>query len=69
PNVLFIEKSNIPLKHIVKVLERSFQKIGKRYKNILDENTCAEILNKRGMYSLDLTRDICCSGGLEYTIL
>lgn len=21
------------------------------------------------MYSLDLTRDICCSGGLEYTIL
>ena len=69
PHVLFVEKSDIPLKYIVEMLERSFQRIGKRYKNIPDQNTCAEIINKRGMYSLDLTKDICCSDGLEYTIL
>lgn len=69
PNVLFVERSGVSLKNIVGMLERAFQKIGKRYKNVLDESTCAEIINQRGIYSLSLDKYICCSKSLEYTIL
>lgn len=69
PQVLFVEKSNKTLNYIVKMLENSFKKIGVKYKNILDEGQCAKIINKRGFYSLSLDKDICCSRGMEYTIL
>lgn len=69
PHVLFVEESNVSLKDIVKMLEGSFQKMGRRYKNTLDESICADIINQRGIYSLSLDKDICCSKGLEYTIL
>lgn len=69
PQVLFVEKSNKTLNYIVKMLENSFKKIGVKYKNILDEGQCAKIINKRGFYILSLDKDICCSRGMEYTIL
>ncbi|AGK98754.1 acyl-CoA reductase [Clostridium pasteurianum] len=69
PQVLFVEKSNIALDDVVKILKKSFEKVGRRYKNILDEAQCARIINERGIYSLSLDKDICCSKGLEYTIL
>lgn len=69
PQVLFVEKSNKTLNYIVKMLENSFKKMGVKYKNILDEGQCAKIINKRGFYSLSLDKDICCSRGMEYTIL
>ncbi|WP_058952958.1 acyl-CoA reductase [Clostridium tyrobutyricum] len=69
PQVLFVEKSNLALDDIVKILQTSFEKVGKRYKNILNEAECSKIINERGIYSLSLNKDICCSKGLEYTIL
>ncbi|WP_368490142.1 acyl-CoA reductase [Clostridium sp. BJN0013] len=69
PQVLFVEKSRVPLKDIIKMLKRSFEKINKRYNDLLDESICVKIINERGIYSLDPDKDICCSRGLEYTIL
>ncbi|APM40241.1 acyl-CoA reductase [Clostridium kluyveri] len=69
PQVLFVEKSSISLKDIIGMLKKSFEKIGKRYNDLLDESTCAKIINERGVYSLEPDKDICCSRGLEYTIL
>jgi hypothetical protein len=69
PQVLFVEKSNKTLNYIVKMLESSFEKIGVKHKNILDEGQCTKIINERGFYSLSLDKDICCSRGMEYTIL
>ncbi len=69
PQVLFIEKSKISLNETVKKLSKSFEKLDRRYKNILNESTAAKIINKRGEYSLDLNKDLYCSRGLNYTIL
>lgn len=69
PHVLFVEKSSIPLKQIIEKLSKAFERLDKRYTNILDESTAAKIINKRGCYSLDLDKDLCCSKGLNYTIL
>ncbi|WP_333887021.1 acyl-CoA reductase [Clostridium sp.] len=69
PQVVFVEKGSVPLRDIVCMLEKSFKKIGKRYNDPLDENTCAKIINERGVYSLDPNKNICCSRGLGYTIL
>lgn len=69
PQVLFVEKSNVPLKHLAEILGKSLEKLGKRYKNIVSEAECARIINERGVYALSLDKDIFCSKGLEYTIL
>lgn len=69
PQVLFVEKSSMSLKEVVKILKKSFEKVGKRYNNFLSESECAKIINERGAYALSLDKDICCSRGLEYTIL
>ncbi len=69
PQVLFIEKSKIPLHEVVEKLQNAFEKLDKRHKNILDESTAAKIINKRGIYSLSLDKDLYCSKGLNYTIL
>lgn len=69
PQVLFVEKSSIPLEKTVKMIGKAFKKIEKRYKNIVDEATAARIINERGIYSLSLDKQIYCSKGLNYTIL
>lgn len=69
PQVLFVEKSGVPLRDVAQVLESSFKKVGKRYRNILSEAESARIINRRGIYGLSLDKDIICSKGLEYTIL
>lgn len=69
PQVLFVEKGSVPLKDVVCMLKKSFEKIRKRYNDPLDESTCAKIINERGVYSLDSNKNICCSRGLGYTIL
>lgn len=69
PQVLFVEKSSIPLEKTVKMIGEAFKKIEKRYKNVVDEATAARIINERGIYSLSLDKQIYCSKGLNYTIL
>lgn len=69
PQVLFVEKSKVPLTQVVEKLSKAFEKLDKRYANILDESTAAKIINKRGIYSLSLDKNLCCSTGLNYTIL
>ncbi|AWI03237.1 acyl-CoA reductase [Clostridium drakei] len=69
PQVLFIEKSKIPLDETMKKLCSSFEKLNKRYPNILDESTSSKIINTRGQYSLSLNKNLYCSKGLDYTIL
>jgi hypothetical protein len=69
PQLLFVEKSNIPLQQIVEKLAKAFEKLDKRYVNIVDECTAAKIINERGIYSLSLEKDLYCSKGLNYTIL
>ena len=69
PQVLFIEKSKISLNEIVEKLSKAFERLDKRYPNILDESTAGEIINMRGLYGLSLDRDLRCSKGLNYTIL
>lgn len=69
PQVLFIEKSEVPLYEVIGKLSNAFEKLDKRNKNILDESTAAKIINKRGFYSLSLDKDLYCSKGLNYTIL
>lgn len=69
PQVLFIEKSNIPFNETIKKLSNAFKKLDKRYANILDESTAGRIINERGIYSLSLDKDLSCSKGLNYTIL
>lgn len=69
PQVLFVEKSSKTLNYIVKMLEESFKKIQIKHKNIIDEGQSAKIINKRCFYALSLDKDICCSKGMEYTIL
>lgn len=69
PQLLFVEKSNIPLQKVVEKLSKAFEKVDRRYLNILDESIAAEIINKRGIYSLSLDKDLYCSKGLNYTIL
>lgn len=69
PQVLFIEKSKVSLHQVIEKLSNAFEKLDKRYTNILDESTAAKIINKRGIYSLSLDKDLCCSKGLNYTIL
>ena len=70
PQVLFIEKSNLSLKEVALLLSQAMDKISKRYpRNIMDEGTCAKIINKRGEYLLSLEKDIICGIDLQYTIL
>ncbi len=69
PQQLFIERSSVPLRKVVEKLSKAFEKLDRRYLNILDESTAAEIINKRGIYSLSIDKDLCCSKGLNYTIL
>lgn len=69
PHVLFIEKSKRSLKEVINILSRAFDKIDKRYANILDESTAAKVINKRGLYGLSLDKNLFCSKGLNYTIL
>ncbi|WP_010236484.1 acyl-CoA reductase [Clostridium arbusti] len=69
PQMLFIEKSNISIKDISKRIEDAFKRVGKRYKNVVDEATAAKIINHRGIYGLSLDKDLLCSKGLDYTIL
>lgn len=69
PQVLFIEKSKVSFKEVINVLSRKFNKINKRYPNVLDQGTAAKIINARGLYGLSLDKDMRCSKGLDYTIL
>ncbi|MBV7273344.1 acyl-CoA reductase [Clostridium sp. PL3] len=69
PQLLFIERSNVPLKKVAEKLASSFEKLGRRYLNILDESTASEIINRRGIYALSIDKDLYCSKGLSYTIL
>ena len=70
PQVLFIEKSQLNIKNIAKMLSLKFEKIIKRYTNLdLDEAIAAKIINKRGEYLLSLDKLAYISKGLHYTIL
>ena len=70
PQVLFLEKSKLPIEEIAKILSRKFEKITKRYTNLdLDEAIAAKIINKRGEYLLSLNKFTYMSKGLQYTIL
>lgn len=70
PQVLFLEKSKLPLEEIAQILSRKFEKIVKRYNNLdLEESIAAKIINKRGEYSLCLDKMLYTSKGLQYTIL
>lgn len=69
PQVLFIEKSSIPLKNTVEKLAKAFEKLDKRHPNIINESTAAQIINIRGIYGLSLDKNLCCSKDLGYTIL
>lgn len=69
PQVLFIEKSSIPLKNTIEKLAKAFEKLNKRHPNIINESTAAQIINIRGIYGLSLDKNLCCSKGLGYTIL
>jgi len=70
PQVLFLEKSKLPLEKIAQILSGKFEKMLKRYKNFdLEESIVAKIINKRGEYSLCLDKTLYVSKGLQYTIL
>ncbi|MGH4119857.1 acyl-CoA reductase [Clostridium sp.] len=70
PQVLFLEKSKLPVEKIAQILSRKFEKIIKRYTDIeLEEAVAAKIINKRGEYLLNLDKMIYMSKGLQYTIL
>ncbi len=70
PQVLFLEKSKLPLEEIVKRLSIKFEKMLKRYSNLdLEEAVAAKIITKRGEYSLSLDKKLYISKGLQYTIL
>ncbi|MCJ7689048.1 MAG: acyl-CoA reductase [Clostridiaceae bacterium] len=70
PQVLFLEKSKLPIEKIGSMLSRKFEKIIKRYTNIdLEEAVAAKIINKRGEYLLSLDKMLYISKGLQYTIL
>ncbi|MFT5873336.1 MAG: hypothetical protein ACI8WT_002280 [Clostridium sp.] len=70
PQVLFLEKSNLPIGEIAQMLSRKFEKMIKRYNNLdLEEAIAAKIINIRGEYSLSLDKRLYISKGLQYTIL
>jgi len=70
PQVLFVEKSKLPIESIAQMLSLKFEKITKRYTNLdLEEAIVAKIINKRGEYLLSLNKLAYISNGLKYTIL
>ena len=70
PQVLFLERSKLPVGEIAQRLSQSFEKIIKRYTNLdLEQAVAAKIINKRGEYSLSLDKMFFMSKGLQYTIL
>ncbi|MBZ9687605.1 acyl-CoA reductase [Clostridium estertheticum] len=70
PQVLFLEKSKLPLEEIAQRLSEKFEKMVKRYSNLdLEQAIAAKIINKRGEYSLCLDKQLYISKGLQYTIL
>jgi hypothetical protein len=70
PQVLFVEKSKLPIDKIAQMLSLKFEKMIKRYTNLnLEEAVAAKIINKRGEYSLCLDKMLYISKGLQYTIL
>jgi len=70
PQVLFLEKSKLPVEYIAETLSIKFQKIIKRYSDLeLEQATAAKIINKRGEFSLALNKSLYISKGLQYTIL
>jgi len=70
PQVLFLEKSKLPVEEIAQILSGKFEKSIKRYTNLdLEEAIAAKIINKRGEYSLCLDKSLYASKGLQYTIL
>lgn len=70
PQVLFIEKSNLPLKKAAQRLLKSIEKVLKRYSKFeISQGASANIINKRGEYLLSPEKDIICGDDLQYTIL
>jgi hypothetical protein len=70
PQVLFLEKSKLPIEKIGSMLSLKFEKIIKRYTNLdLEESVASKIINIRGEYSLCLDKMLYISKGLQYTIL
>ncbi len=70
PQVLFIEKSNLPLKKAAQMLSKSIEKVLKRYSKFeISQGASANIINKRGEYLLSPEKDIICGEDLQYTIL
>ncbi|MCY6484325.1 acyl-CoA reductase [Clostridium aestuarii] len=70
PQVLFVEKSFVPIEKVGYRLSKIFQKMSKRYiENGIEQYIAAKIINKRGEYGLSLDKTFYSSKGLEYTIL
>ena len=69
PHVLFIEGTFEKAKEIAEVLAKAFEKINKRYSNIVGEAKASKIINERGRYGLSLDKECYASRDLSYTIL
>lgn len=70
PQVLFIEKGNRGMREISRLMANILEVTVKRYPvGLVDQAAAANIINKRGEYSLSLDKDILYSRGLEWTIL
>jgi len=69
PHILFVEASFEKAKELAAALAKAFQKLNKRYPNIVGEVKASKIINERGRYGLSLDKEIMSSRDLSYTIL
>jgi len=71
PQVLFFEKnSKFDIKQIAEVMAGEFEKISQKFpKAQIEAYTASRIINARGEYLLDETKDIIASRNVDWTIL
>lgn len=70
PQVLFFEKSKFSIHEIADRVKRCFETLPGRFlKQPVSQTIAAQIINARGMYLLDETKDILKSDDLSWTIL
>lgn len=70
PHVYFFERSSRPLKWIMGQIKEKLEKVlARRRIERHAPGTCANIINARGKYFLDIKREILCSRDLLWTVL
>jgi len=68
PHTIFFEKSPVSLRVIGEKLRLALDTLPDRLFTPLDEGTALAVINTRGRYALDITKDILLSDDLKWTI-